>query len=197
MKTVYLIRHGLPDFPGGKRMCLGHTDLPLSMEGHAQAKAMAQKLPPVAAVFSSSLMRAIQTANAIGTPIILEDLKELYAGEWDGLTFEEIRLRYPELYAARATVKTLSLPKAESNEVGLFRFQQAMEQAAASAEGDCAVVAHGGVIGLFLQDLGRPWYKPGYTEIIPLTWNNGHFSIQEVEENAQHAENHEIPSGKR
>ena len=184
MKTVYLIRHGLPDFPEGKRMCLGHTDLPLSAEGYAQAQEMAAKLPKVTAVFSSSLTRAVQTAEAIGPPIILEDLKELYAGEWDGLTFDEIRLRYPELYAARATEKTLSLPKAESNEAGLSRFQQAMEQAAVSAPGDFAVVAHGGVIGLFLQNLGRPWYKPGYAEVIPLIWNNQHFSIQEAEKNA-------------
>lgn len=184
MKKVYLIRHGLPEFPGGKRMCLGQTDLPLSAEGHAQARAMAAKLPKVTAVFSSPLTRAVQTAQAIATPVILEELKELYAGEWDGLTFGEIRLRYPELYAARETDKTLPLPGAESNEDGLSRFRQAMEQAAASAEGDCAVVAHGGVIGLFLQSLGKSWYKPGYAEIIPLIWNNGHFSLQEAEEYA-------------
>ena len=29
MKRVYLIRHGLPDFPGGKRMCIGSTDIPM------------------------------------------------------------------------------------------------------------------------------------------------------------------------
>ena len=29
MKKVYLIRHGLPDFPGGKGMCIGTTDVPM------------------------------------------------------------------------------------------------------------------------------------------------------------------------
>ena len=29
MKKVYLIRHALPDFPGGKSMCIGMTDIPL------------------------------------------------------------------------------------------------------------------------------------------------------------------------
>ena len=29
MRDIYLIRHGMPDFPGGARMCLGRTDLPL------------------------------------------------------------------------------------------------------------------------------------------------------------------------
>ena len=65
MKRVYLIRHGLPDFPGGERMCLGSTDLPLAPEGLAQAEQMAVALPPVTAVFSSPLNRAVQTARAI------------------------------------------------------------------------------------------------------------------------------------
>ena len=65
MKRVYLIRHGLPDFPEGKRMCLGHTDLPLSLEGRGQAEQMAAGLPPVTSVFSSPLSRAVQTAQAI------------------------------------------------------------------------------------------------------------------------------------
>ena len=29
MKRVYLIRHGLPDFPGGRGMCIGTTDIPM------------------------------------------------------------------------------------------------------------------------------------------------------------------------
>ena len=33
MKKVYLIRHGLPDFPGGKGMCLGTTDIPMGEKG--------------------------------------------------------------------------------------------------------------------------------------------------------------------
>ena len=100
MKKVYLIRHALPDFPGGKRMCIGMTDIPLGEQGFSQSAKMAARLPPVTAVFSSPLSRAVQTAQAIGMPItILGGLREMYAGEWDGLTFDEIRLKYPDLYA--------------------------------------------------------------------------------------------------
>ena len=180
MKRVFLIRHGLPDFPDGKRMCLGRTDLPLCQEGYAQAKEMAAKLPPVTDVFSSPLSRAVQTAQAIGLPVtVLEDLQELSAGDWDGLTFGEIRLRYPELYTARATDRTLPLPGAEDNAAGLSRFQKALSRAAFTAAGDLAVVAHGGVIALFLQSLSGCWYKPGYARIIPLIWNNGTFITEE------------------
>ena len=180
MKYVYLIRHGLPDFPGGKRMCIGTTDIPMGEKGLAQAAEMATHLPPVTAVFSSPLTRAVQTAHAIGMPVtIVEDLRELYAGEWDGLTFDEIRGRYPELYAARAKDLTLSLPGAEGHREGLARFFAAMETAAQMAPGDFAVVAHGGIIAQFLQEIGGVWRKPDYAEMIPICFENGNFTLQE------------------
>ena len=180
MKTVYLIRHGLPDFPGGKGMCIGTTDIPMGDKGLDQAAQMAKKLPPVTAVFSSPLARAVQTAEAIGLSVtILEGLREMYAGEWDGLTFEQIRQRYPELYAARFHDLTIPLPGAEPYEAGIARFAAAMKTAAQTAPGDFAVVAHGGIIAQFLQSIGGSWYKPDYTEIISLTYKNGNFALQE------------------
>ncbi len=180
MNKVYLIRHALPDFPGGKRMCIGTTDLPLGEQGLLQAAEMAKKLPVMTAVFSSPLTRAVQTAEAIGLPVtILPDLREMYAGEWDGLTFEEIRQKYPELYAARGADRTIPLPGAEGHEEGLHRFISAMNQAAALAPGDFAVVAHGGIIAWFLQEIGGAWRKPDYAEIIPLIRENEHFLLQE------------------
>lgn len=179
MKKVYLIRHGLPDFPDGKRMCLGITDIPLGEEGLHQAKQMAAQLPTVTAVFSSPLSRAVQTAQAIEIPItVLDDLRELHAGEWDGLTFDQIRSRYPDLYSARGKDQALPLPGAEDHTAGLTRFCRAMETAAKAAPGDFAVVAHGGIIAQFLQKVTGRWKKPNYTEIITLLWN-GEFFIQE------------------
>ena len=180
MKKVYLIRHGLPDFPDGKGMCIGTTDIPMGQKGLAQAEQMAKILPPVTAVFSSPLTRAVQTAQAIGLPVtILHDLREMYTGEWDGLTFDEIRQRYPELYAARATDRTIPLPGGEDHEEGLHRFAAAMEKAANLAPGDFAVVAHGGILAQFLQSVSGNWYKPDYTEIVTLTYQNGIFTLQE------------------
>ncbi|MBR2048356.1 MAG: histidine phosphatase family protein [Oscillospiraceae bacterium] len=180
MKKVYLIRHGLPDFPGGKGMCIGTTDIPLGEQGRQQAAEMAKGLPPVTAVFSSPLTRAVQTAQAIGLSVtVIDDLREMYAGEWDGLTFDEIRSRYPELYAARARDLTLPLPGAEDHAAGLARFKRAMEEAAEKSPGDFAVVAHGGIIAQFLQDISGVWRKPGYAQVIPLTRKDGHFELQE------------------
>jgi hypothetical protein len=54
-----------------------------------------------------------------------------------------------------------------------------MERAAALAPGDFAVVAHGGIIAWFLQEIGGDWRKPDYAEIIPLIRENEHFLLQE------------------
>lgn len=180
MKQVYLIRHGLPDFPGGQRMCLGTTDIPMGEEGIAQARHMAAQLPPVTAVFSSPLTRAIQTAEAIGMPVtVLDDLREMHAGDWDGLTFGQIRQQYPELYAARANDMTIPLPGGEDHAQALVRFTAAMEQAAMLSSGDFAVVAHGGIIARFLQQISGKWYKPGYAEVVTLFRNEETFELKE------------------
>ena len=110
---------------------------------------------------------------------ILDDLREMYAGEWDGLTFEEIRQRYPELYAARFHDLTIPLPGAEDHAEGLSRFKEAMEEAAKQSPGDFAVVAHGGILAQFLRSISGNWYKPDYTEIVTLTYQNGIFTLQE------------------
>ena len=180
MKHVYLIRHALPNFPGGKGMCIGTTDIPLGEASFQQATQMAVSLPPVTTVFSSPLSRAVQTAYAIGLPVtVVDDLREMYAGEWDGLTFEEIRQRYPELYAARAKDLTIPLPGAEDPKEALVRFTAALQHCAVTAPGDLAVVGHGGIIARFLQELTGTWYKPDYVQVIHLVWDKDEFCLQE------------------
>ena len=162
-------------------MCIGSTDIPLGYPGVEQAKAMAATLPSVTAVYSSPLRRAIQTAQAIGMPVqVLSGLREIYAGAWDGLTFAEIRQRYPELYAARGLDQTILPPGAEDPEAALIRFRADLERAAAEASGDFAVVSHGGIIAKFLQSLTGVWQKPDYAQVISLLWEEGSFLLPEL-----------------
>lgn len=180
MKRIYLIRHGQPEFPGGKRLCIGSTDLPLSAEGLAQAQAMARTLPAVAAVYSSPLRRAAQTARAIRSGFtVLDGLRELDYGQWEGLDFAQIRRKYPALYAARADDPSLQSPGAESRDAGLARFFAAMVEAAQESPGDLAVVAHGGITALFLERVTGRWYKPQYCEVVRLVWDGRRFYQQE------------------
>ena len=120
----------------------------------------------------------MQTAEALSLPvIILPGLRELCFGEWDGLTFDRIRQHYPELYAARAQDQTILPPDSEEPDAALTRFGAAMREAAATASGDFAVVAHGGIIARFLRSIGGVWYKPDYAEVVSLIYDKDHFLL--------------------
>ena len=69
MRKIYLIRHGQPELPGGERICLGSSELPLSTLGRLQACLLGLELGGrVSAVFSSPLSRARDTALALAGP---------------------------------------------------------------------------------------------------------------------------------
>ncbi len=102
MKTlVYMIRHG-ESLGNQQKRFLGHTDLSLTEKGRAQAQAAAAYVKANGilsdAVYASPLSRALETARiATGTdPVLCDDLREIYAGAWEGLLFSEIAERYPE-----------------------------------------------------------------------------------------------------
>jgi broad specificity phosphatase PhoE len=85
----------------------GHTDIPLDETGIAQAARAASLLAALrpAAIVSSDLRRAYDTASALGRVTGLKvftdkDLRERGGGEWEGLTREQIAERWPREYAA-------------------------------------------------------------------------------------------------
>ena len=153
MRTIYLIRHGKPDFPGGGKMCLGLTDLPLGSLGRLQGALLGAFFAErsLTEAFSSRLSRARETASLTGLPVtVLDGLEELYAGRWDGLSFEEIRKRWPETFALRRQTPSLPPPGGESGEHGCDRFSAAFELAVSQSRGDIAVFAHASVSQLLL-----------------------------------------------
>ena len=104
-RTIWLIRHAMPDIPLGERWCVGgRSDFPLGTPGRLQAALLpfAPELRGVQAVFCSPLTRAKETAAALRPdPVVVPGLEEQDMGEWDGLSFAEIKKRVPALYAAR------------------------------------------------------------------------------------------------
>lgn len=99
---LLLVRHGATDWNLQGR-CQGATDVELNETGVQQAKELASALSgePIAAVYSSDLKRARQTAHLISRPHGLEvalepGLRELDHGKLEGLTFEEIRAAFPD-----------------------------------------------------------------------------------------------------
>jgi broad specificity phosphatase PhoE len=107
---VVLIRHG-ETASNRDRLALGRLDLPLTDAGLQQAKLLGLRLAGdtgarrIEAVYSSPLLRARQTADAIaallGAGVIVEDgLIEMDVGEMEGLTGAELRERHPEFMKA-------------------------------------------------------------------------------------------------
>ena len=101
---IYLVRHGQSI---GNLNCafLGHTDLDLSEKGYYQAECVAEYLKdlPVDRIYSSDLMRAyhtaLPTAKSKGLPIEKkQELREIFAGQWEGQRFEDLEKKYPESY---------------------------------------------------------------------------------------------------
>ncbi len=95
----YLLRHGATENNLAKppRLQGRGLDSPLSNAGREQAEAAARALSrvPLAAVFSSPLLRARETAELIADPHalsvqVVEDLIEVDVGEWEGRSWVEI-----------------------------------------------------------------------------------------------------------
>ncbi|MGX8693095.1 MAG: histidine phosphatase family protein [Clostridia bacterium] len=146
MRKLYLIRHAMPAIPFGERWCVGgNTDLPLNALGRMQA-ALLPSLPElrgVTAVFCSPLSRARETALPLcGAPRVIEGLEEQRMGVWDGLSFAEIRARFPALYAAREADLSILPEGAEPLEAVRARMLAALRRCLAESEGDIAVVSH-------------------------------------------------------
>ncbi len=161
MRKLYLVRHGEPAFPNGEKVCLGQMDLPLSTLGRLQACLAGRELGEkgITRVFSSPLCRARETAAFLAPEVtVLDGLEEISTGEWDGLPFEEIRRRWPELYARRRENPLLPMPGGEEPDTARKRFAAAVDRAQDSSRGDIALVTHAQVMDLFCaQVLGRPF----------------------------------------
>lgn len=101
---LLIIRHG-ESLGNATRSFLGHTDLDLSERGFLQAQRTAEYLEreQIDVVYSSSLIRAYNTAlphaKIRGLEVIKSDeLKEIYAGAWEGLKVDEIIEKYGEKF---------------------------------------------------------------------------------------------------
>ncbi len=156
----WLIRHGKPELPGGAKLCLGRTDVPLGGAGRLEAALLGCVLSP-AAVYSSPLSRALDTARALADEVtVLPGLAERSTGEWDGLSFDEIRRRWPELYERRGREPGLDMPGAEPAGEALARFSAALDEILARTPDGAAVVTHAGVMELYLASLGADCARP-------------------------------------
>ena len=118
---LLLLRHGQTELSVQRRYS-GHGDPELTELGQAQAAGAASRLarvPDIAAVLTSPLRRARQTAEAVaaatGAPLVVRPgLIETDFGKWEGLTFLEARARDPQLHAEWIGSEEVAPPDGES-----------------------------------------------------------------------------------
>ena len=188
---IYLVRHGECEFPKEtESYCIGLTDLPLSERGRRQAEDLAAYFADknIKVVYHSNLLRAKQTAVIVSNgkyPIKqAEGLEEINMGEWDGLSFREIREKYPRLYEKRGRrIVHVAPPGAENFLQGLARFSAAFKRIQGEEDGNMVIVSHAGVNRIFLcEALGLNFNKVLTVAqpngcINTLVANNGCFSV--------------------
>src|ERR1051325_5375271 len=169
---VLLIRHGQSQGNAERRFG-GHTPPPLSALGRAQADATARALASenITAIYSSDLLRAVQTAEPLaretGLPINQTSaFRERSVGHMEGLTFEEAAAAHPEEYAAllRRDFERV-LAGGESYRQLLDRAAARLDRAIeANAGGRIAVFSHTGTICILalplMGALDAPELKP-------------------------------------
>jgi len=96
MQKIFLVRHGETEWNLEMRF-QGWVNIPLNEKGIREAELLAQRLKKerIAAVYSSPLSRALKTAQIIAVmhglePSIVEGLREISFGKWEGKTFAEM-----------------------------------------------------------------------------------------------------------
>jgi alpha-ribazole phosphatase len=158
---LVLVRHAETDEPAQGR-CYGRLDVGLSAAGRRRSEELGAALAavPLAAVYSSPLSRALDTAAAVASPhelepVVDDGLGEIDFGELEGLTYDEIQEGFAELYGAWMERPTqVTFPGGESYADLRRRVLSVLAEIRRRHEGDSvAVVAHGGVIRVVLADV--------------------------------------------
>jgi broad specificity phosphatase PhoE len=159
LRGIVLARHGETNDNRQPIRVQGFTDTPLNDTGRAQAAELAERIasgPPFAALWSSDLSRARETAEIVGARVGLEPrldarLREANRGRWEGQRFIDIERAEPELYAAwRRAGTEFRFPGGESLLDQQERVRAALSDIHVAGKLPALVVCHGGSIRVML-----------------------------------------------
>ncbi|MDY4677830.1 MAG: histidine phosphatase family protein [Bifidobacterium tsurumiense] len=168
--SITLVRHGRTAYNAAHRL-QGQIDIPLDEVGQWQIKQTAQALRELYVeryhgqrkqlVICSDLDRAVDTAHAFADPLGLSvhpeaRVRERNFGEWEGISVEELRERYPEDFRLWAEHRGGEMKYgAEAKEAVGARGVEALQDWGSKAgdDTDLYVFSHGAWISQTLQTL--------------------------------------------
>ena len=153
MAQILLIRHGVNDMVGQKRLAGWLPGVHLNEEGRAQAEALAERLRdvPISAIYASPLERTRETAEPLARVKdlqvqIREGLGEVHYGDWTGKSLDE--LSKDELWrVVQVYPSGMRFPGGDSMREMQARIVNEIEQIAAEHPKEIvAVVSHADLI---------------------------------------------------
>ena len=179
---VLAIRHGETAWNVDTRI-QGQLDIPLNLTGRSQARRLALALADedIDAVYSSDLLRALETARAVsagsGRAIVTDTgLRERGFGEFEGMTFKEIEERWPEQSERWRRRDPAFGPRGGEVLADFYaRCVDTVTRLAGAHPGQTiAVVAHGGVMDCLYRAATRLDLQA------PRSWQLGNASINRL-----------------
>ncbi|WP_298909896.1 histidine phosphatase family protein [uncultured Aliiroseovarius sp.] len=185
--TWWWVRHG----PTHAKNMVGWRDLPADLSDADALARLSAHLPDEATVISSDLIRASATADAIGgeRPRLPHhpDLREFHFGDWDGLGWQEVSSRDPDL--SRAFWETPGdhvAPGGESWNQLAARVSGVVDGLNAAGHRHIIAVAHFGVI---LTQIARAGSMTAYDalghkidnlSVTQLHWDGAAWSVEAI-----------------
>ncbi|MEC7984588.1 MAG: 6-phosphofructo-2-kinase/fructose-2,6-bisphosphatase [Myxococcota bacterium] len=165
-KTIWLSRHGQSVFNVEGRV---GGDSVLSPRGNLYSQSLQNFFinKEIGEVWTSTLKRTVMTASTLSPPVRQwKILDEINAGICDGLTYEQIAHRFPDVAAARKADKLrYRYPQGESYEDVIERLEPVIFELEHSNK-DILVVAHQAVLrALYAYFANRPRENCPYLSI--------------------------------
>jgi broad specificity phosphatase PhoE len=184
MTKIIFVRHGETVWNKQNRV-LGWKNIRLSKLGREQAVKLAKRLKneKIDAIYTSKLSRAVDTAKEINKfhklkMISVPELNEVNFGIWEGVTWDEAKEKYPDVYTEREKrIYNYKLKKGESNkEVWTRVYKVITDIIEKHPDKTVLIVSHGAVKMLLL----RHYLKKSIKELRKEKYHNAGITILEI-----------------
>mgnify|MGYP000879917431 CR=1 FL=1 len=193
IRKIYLIRHCEPQLPEGIPICIGKKDIPLSDFGRKQALDLKEFFSKIniSSIYSSPLIRSKETAIIIANEkrnvIVKKDFSEFNIGKWDGMSFGEIKEKYPQEYKDRGeNLEHYIVEGGESMAMCRDRALTELMDTIKESIGDIIIAAHAGVnrailssiLGISIRDSFK--YRHEYGSINLLLFDGENLKVDKI-----------------